>query len=105
MVAKMKQMPVYEAFGNELSPAVSFLQAASLLDLAAGYAVESRDTETLSGLALIWMQLGDRLMGPSQSSETETEDEEPTDLGSTPRQPVGFAGTTHEILELETEDE
>ena len=103
MVAK-KKVPPYEAFGNELSPAVSFLQAASLLDVAAELAVESRDTETLSGLALIWMQLGERLMGPPSGGTPEGESEGPTELGSEPRQPVGFASATT-IKEIEVEED
>lgn len=101
MVAK-KKMPAYEAFGNELSPAVSFLQAASLLDLTAELALESRDTETLSGLAVLWLQLGERLMGPP-ANESDDE-EEPTELASEPRQPVGFA-SANTTREIEAEDE
>lgn len=103
MVAKKNQIPPYEAFGNELSPAVSFLQAANLLDITAGLAVESRDTETLLNVSAMWMKLAEELMGPRQQSSNE-EDEEPTELASTPRQPVGFASAV-QPLELEEEDE
>jgi hypothetical protein len=102
LVAK-KKMPAYEAFGNELSPAVSFLQAAALLDLCAELALEVKDIETISGLAIIWMQLGDRLMGPPQGSEKE-DDDEPTELGSEPRQPVGFA-SANTMKEIEVEED
>ena len=105
MVAKKGQIPPYEAFGNELSPAVSFLQAACLLDIAAGFAVEARDTETITGLAVMWMQLGDRLMGGQRSDESEEAEENGSvELDSVPRQPMGFASAV-QTLELEEEDE
>ena len=90
MVAKMKNMPPYEAFGDTLSPSVSYLQAGAVLDIAAEFAVDSRDIEQLTTIAALWVQLGERLMS-GHAEEDDTEDND-VELDSTPRNPIGFTG-------------
>lgn len=65
MVAKKVKMPVYEALDEELSAETAFLQAAAALDIAALWAIESRDTQTLGSVAQSYIELGTRLMGPA----------------------------------------
>lgn len=53
----------YRAFGEELSTEVALLQAASILDIAAKLAIEQREIERLETLAVLWMELGERMTG------------------------------------------
>jgi hypothetical protein len=58
---------------DELSTETAFLQAATALDIAAMWAVESRDTQTLGAVAQSYIELGTRMMGPP-SDEDEVEE-------------------------------
>lgn len=103
-VKKKPGIPPYEAFGDELSPGVALLQAASILDITAQYAVESRDTDTLTNCSVLWMQLGERLLNGGRLGTPEADDDDDeVSLESEPRQPVGFAGTNTE-KEIEVDE-
>lgn len=94
-VKKKPAIPPYEAFGDELSLPVALLQSAALLDISAELAIESRDTEALTTVAVLWMQLGERLVnGGRPASADDDDDEDGVELDSEPKQPVGFAGSS-----------
>lgn len=103
-VKKKPAIPNYEAFGDELSPAVAYLQAASLLDISAGLAIESRDVESLTAVSVLWMRLAESLMGGARPGTGDEDEEEVDELSSEPRQPVGFAGAIG-IKEIEVEED
>lgn len=65
----VQKKPKYRVFGEELSTEVAFLQAASILDHAAFVAIEERALERLETLAVLWMELGERLMGETDEEE------------------------------------
>lgn len=106
-VKKKPAIPDYEAFGDELSPPVAFLQSASLLDIAGQFAVESRDVDGITTVSVLWMQLGERMMngGRLVSNSEEEEDDDEEELESEPsKYPIGFAGSQN-TKEIEVENE
>lgn len=90
-MAQAKYIPI----GDTLDLSVSFIQAATALDVAAKIATENRDQETMLNIALGWLELGRRLgyageeesgqkekvrdFGFSLNSHTETEQEVESD--------------------------
>lgn len=86
MVAR--KAPAYTPIGVDISTASTYVQAALALDLAAQYAVESKDGEQLTQIAMVWLEMGTRLSGGSG----ENEEYEGGDLaGSCEDYPLGFA--------------
>lgn len=75
--------PRYQPIENELSVEVAYVQAAHVLDAAVELAIESKDTERLQSLAIVWMELGNLMFnGPSDEEEDEEDEEsKPLRLG------------------------
>lgn len=69
----------YTPIGDSISPEATIVQAAIALDVAAQWAVESRDTEQMNTVALGWTELSKVLMA---IEEDEGPPKEP--------EPVGF---------------
>lgn len=76
MVAKLR----YTVIGDAISPEATIVQAAIALDVAAQWAVESKNIEQMNNVALGWTELSKVLMA------IEEEPEGP----STERNPLGF---------------
>lgn len=75
MVAKKAvSFPTYTPIGEELSTASTYVQAAIALDIAAQLAVDSKNGEQLTQIAMVWLEMGTRLSGGSDDEEYE-EDE------------------------------
>lgn len=85
----------YTPFGNTLDLSVSFIQAATALDVAAKIATEKHDQETMLNIALGWLELGRRL---GYASEEESESKEKV-------QDFGFSLNSHTETEQEVESE
>lgn len=84
MVAKVKYSPI----GDAISPEATIVQAAIALDVAAQWAVESKNTEQMNNVALGWTELSKVLMAIEE------------DEGPPPeREPAGFRK-----IEVEEED-
>lgn len=79
LVAKKVKVPEYVPLDDVLSSETAFLQAATALDIAAVWAVESKDSEQLGIVAAQYIELGSKLMGPLGEQE---EDDEEHDLTS-----------------------
>lgn len=88
MVAK--KAPAYTPIGDELSLPSTFVQAALALDKAAEFAVESRNAEQLTQIAMVWIEMGARLNGPDGGDEDD-EEEEGDVAGESEDYPLGFA--------------
>lgn len=100
MVARAK----FEPIGEFLSVETAFSQAAMALDVAGRIAQQREDVEGLSNVAALYIELGVRLMGP-------TEDEEEVDHEAlAKKQPLGYCPPTApaivpvEEVELETNE-
>jgi hypothetical protein len=65
----------YTPFGNNLNPGVAIIQAANALDVAANFAVASRDTEALVRIAREWVEMSSHLA----YDDSEDTDDEPGD--------------------------
>lgn len=69
----------YTPIGDAISPESTFVQAAIALDVAAQFAVESRDTAELNRTAELWIEMAKALMDIEE------------DAGPPPeREPLGF---------------
>lgn len=64
----------YSPFGDSLDPSVAIIQAANALDVAAKFAVESRDSDSLIRIAREWVEMSSRLAYDEDGPEDE-EDE------------------------------
>ena len=71
MVAKVKYTPI----GDAISPESTFVQAAIALDVAAQFAVESRDTEGMNRTAELWIEMAKALMDIDEETGPPTERE------------------------------
>lgn len=69
----------YAPFGDKLNPGVAIIQAANALDVAAKFAVESRDSETLVRIAREWVEMSSHL---AFEEETEEDDEPGNEEGN-----------------------
>ena len=65
----------YTPIEDEISVASAYVQAATALDKAAEFAVESRNAEQLAQIAMVWIEMGTRLGGSDESDEEEDEGE------------------------------
>jgi hypothetical protein len=63
LVAKAKFKP-YEPLGDELSNIAAYVQAATALDRAGMYADETKNSEQLTQIAMVWLEMAVRLTGP-----------------------------------------
>lgn len=91
MVATAK-LNKYTEIGEDLSFQTSFIQATKALDLAAALANNRQDTETLTTVAALYIQLGERLMQPVLGHMVEGEEEEyELEEETSEKQPIGFA--------------
>lgn len=63
----------YTPFGEILNPGVAIIQAANALDVAAQFAVSSRDSETLVRIAREWVEMSSHL-GYDVSDEQESDE-------------------------------
>ncbi|QAY08736.1 hypothetical protein SEA_BOOMERJR_75 [Streptomyces phage BoomerJR] len=86
----------YTPFGDRVNPGVAIIQAANALDVAAAFAVESRDSDALLKVAAMWVDISGRLVYD--------DDEEGDDVLEGERRPFGFS-TTSEIGEEDDEYE
>jgi hypothetical protein len=73
MVAKIKYTPI----GDAISPEATIVQAAIALDVAAQWAVESRNIEQMNNVALGWTELSKVLMSIDEDESTPPVDKEP----------------------------
>ncbi|ASR76505.1 hypothetical protein SEA_TRIBUTE_71 [Streptomyces phage Tribute] len=87
----------YTPFGDRLNPSVAILQAANALDVAAKFAVESKDTDTLVRVAREWVEISGRLV---YDDEEEDDAPEVREEG----RPFGFS-VTSDIGEEEAESD
>lgn len=86
----------YTPFGNTLNPAIAIIQAANALDVAAKFAVECRDSDTLVRIAREWVEMSGHLA----YDDDEEDSDEP---GSEERRSFGFS-VVSDIGEEEEED-
>lgn len=59
----------YTPFGDRVSPGVAIIQAATALDVAARFAVESRDADALIRVAMGWVEVSGRLVYDEDEEE------------------------------------
>lgn len=78
MVKKSKYLPI----GDTICIASVLVQAAAALDVAAGFAVETKDTAALTQIGMVWLEMAARLEGGDEDYE---ESEEVTS-----EHPIGF---------------
>lgn len=81
-MAKAKYVP----FGNKLNPGVAIIQAANALDVAAEFAVSSRDSEALVRIAREWVEMSSHL-----GFEDDGESDEPGDENEERSRSFGFS--------------
>jgi hypothetical protein len=84
-----KKAPAYTPIGDELSLPSTFVQAALALDKAAEFAVESRNADQLTQIAMVWIEMGARLNAPN--GDDDEEDDEGDVAGESEDYPLGFA--------------
>lgn len=83
----------YDTLGEEVSPGTAYGQAASLLDIAAVFAVESNDIESMSTVAHAWLEMAVLMQG--EHVEVEDSEKEITKTSI-----LGFGPTkTREVAE------
>ena len=85
----------YTPFGDTLNPAIAIIQAANALDVAAKFAIETRDSRALTDIARSWVEISGRLGYDDDEEDDDTEEEER-------RHPIGFSVTSD--IEEEEED-
>ena len=68
--------PTYTPIGDELSGNVALLQAATALDAAVFFAVESRDIQKLMDASTMWLGIAERL-GVVLSEDDDEDESEP----------------------------
>jgi hypothetical protein len=71
----------YTPFGDTLNPAVAIIQAANALDVAAKFAIESRDSESLIRIAREWSEMSGRLGYDDDESDEPGEEEDRRSFG------------------------
>lgn len=86
----------YEAIGDTVSPGAAYLQAASLLDMAAVFAVESGDPDGMGAVAHQWMEMAVLMQGGHPAEEEEPEE------SFTETKVIGFG--TKEMREVAEDD-
>lgn len=62
----------YTPIGDTLNPAVAIIQAANALDIAAQFAVASRDTDSLIRVSREWIELSGRLAYDDEEGDEES---------------------------------
>lgn len=87
----------YTPFGNTLNPSIAIVQAATALDIAARFAVETKDSRALIDVARSWVEISGRL----GYDDEEEDDETPSDEKEKSRS-FGFSVTSD--IEEEVED-
>lgn len=94
---KMKYKPTKKFISVE----TGFIQAATLLDIAAVNAVESRDYKHATEIAKAWMDLSVAMGEVLTAVSGDDEDDEDDELPPSKRQaaPVGFGVTAKELEE------
>jgi hypothetical protein len=85
------KQPKYTPIGEVLSTESAYVQASNILDLVGPLAVESKDTELLTKVAAMYIELGSRLTIPGEDPDAEEEEEE-HDLSSVG---LGFVPHVH----------
>ncbi|AIW02576.1 hypothetical protein AXJ18_gp198 [Streptomyces phage Jay2Jay] len=86
----------YTPFGDRLDPSIAIVQAANALDVAAKFAVETKDSRALIDVARSWVELSGRLGYDDEEEDDEPENEE--------RRSFGFS-VTSDIGEEDAEDD
>lgn len=87
----------YKPTGKFIGIETGFIQAATLLDIAATSALESRDFELVAQIASKWMELSLTMKNVLPKSEMEEEEEEDPHQHHHKAAPVGFGVTAQEI--------
>lgn len=95
--SKEEEQPYYELIGETVSPSVAYLQAASLLDLAAVTAVQCGDAKQMGIIAHHWIEMAIVLQGGPKTDQ----DEEPEEVLTTTKV-IGFG--TKEMREVAEND-
>lgn len=72
----------YATIGESISPGIAYLQAASLLDMAAVTAVEFGDTEGMTSVAHQWMEMAVLMQGPHEQDTDAVSDTRILGFGS-----------------------
>jgi hypothetical protein len=75
--------------GNELNFQTAFVQATKALDQAGALASNREDTETLTNVAALYIELGARLMQPLVGHPDDDDEDEEDDFPE--KQALGFA--------------
>ena len=71
----MTRQVKYTPAGDDISVETAYLQAATLLDIAAKHAIQTQDVDKMQTLAVLWMDLGEHLLnGPDQDDDDEKGD-------------------------------
>lgn len=87
----------YTPFGDTLNPAIAIIQAATALDVAARFAVETKDPRALIDVARSWVEISGRL-GYDDEEEDDTTDEKE----DRPSFSIGFSVTSDIDEEVES---
>ncbi len=80
----------YTPFGDTLNPAVAIIQAANALDVAARFAVETKDSRALTEIARSWVEISGRLgYDDEEEGDDESEDVERRSFGFSVTSDIG----------------
>ena len=66
----------YTPFGDTLNPAIAIIQAATALDVAARFAVETKDSRALIDVARSWVEISGRLGYDDEEEDDATDEKE-----------------------------
>lgn len=90
MVTKRSARP-YAPIKDEINLETTLSQAASALDIAAEYGVESKSPEVMVQVAALWIEMSAALIAMSSNSEDEEDDEDDVTSNVVP---LGFGPNT-----------
>jgi hypothetical protein len=71
----------YNPVGNEITYENTIVQATTALDVAARLAIESRDSQTLTTIALAWLEVNKRMAYDEDADEQDDSKEEYRPIG------------------------
>lgn len=86
----------YTPFGDTLNPAIAIIQAATALDVAARFAVETKDSRALIDVARSWVEISGRLGYDDEEDDATDEPEERRSFS------IGFSVTSDVDEEVES---
>lgn len=98
-MSKRNKLSKYNPTGKVIGIDTGFVQAATLLDIAATAAIEAKDFDLLARVAGQWIELS-RTMGRVLGGPSDEEFEGPEHAGSEhPTGPIGFGVTAAQLKE------